>query len=95
MIILIFVEMSGKPENKAAIEMAIAVLSETFRPAESLDATARKYTTADIAEAIAQTTGQMPSVEVVYEVMTAEGYRYVVDETSSMLRYVWLLKYNC
>lgn len=87
--------MSDTDLDNGAIEQAIAVLSETFAPADTLDDTARRYTSAQIAQAICEIMGRMPSVELVYAMMSEYGYQYVVDETSATIRYVWLLKYKC
>lgn len=72
----------------------MAVLSETFAPASSIDESAKRYTSAQLAQAIYELTGVSPSLEVLYRIMTKCGYRYVVDETSAALKYVWLLKYK-
>lgn len=82
-------------ENKdAIITKAIEVLSETFTRAETLDDSARRYTSVQVAAAIYELTGVSPSVEVVFSVMTEFDYRFVIDETSTALKYVWLLKYK-
>lgn len=72
----------------------MAVLSETFAPASSIDESAKRYTSAQLAQAIYELNGVSPSLEVLYRIMTECGYRYVVDETSAALKYVWLLKYK-
>ena len=77
-----------------AIVAAIAVLSETYTPATNLQDCSRKFTTAQVVEAIAELTGKRVSQETVYEAMTAEGYKYQIDETSSAVKYVWLLNYR-
>lgn len=81
-------------EQDKIIEQTVAVLSETFTPASSLDESAKRYTSAQLAQAIYELTGVSPSIEVLYQIMTECGYRYVVDETSASLRYVWLLQYR-
>jgi hypothetical protein len=85
---------SKESDNNIALSMAIDVLAETFERAATLDDTARRFTTADVAAAIGDLTGFTPSVQVVYQTLIAEGYQYVVDETYTGLRYVWLLKYK-
>ena len=81
-------------ELEKTVEPTIAVLSETFMPAASLNDSAKRYTSVQVAQAIYDLTGASPSIELIYQVMQEHGYRYVVDETSATLKYVWLLKYN-
>lgn len=81
-------------KQEQIIEETVSVLSETFAPASSIDESAKRYTSAQLAQAICELTGVSPSIEVLYRVMTESGYRYVVDETSATLRYVWLLQYR-
>ena len=81
-------------EQEKSIEETVAVLSETFAPASSIDDSAKRYTSAQLAQAIYELTGVSPSLEVLYRIMTECGYHYVVDETSASLRYVWLLQYR-
>lgn len=81
-------------KQEQIIEEMVSVLSETFAPASSIDESAKRYTSAQLAQAILELTGVSPSIEVLYRVMTESGYRYVVDETSATLRYVWLLQYR-
>lgn len=81
-------------EQEKIIEATVAVLSETFVPASSIDESAKRYTSAQLAQAIYELTGVSPSLETLYRIMTKCGYRYVVDETSATLRYVWLLQYR-
>ena len=81
-------------ELKKTVEQTIAVLSETFMPEESLNESAKRYTSVQVAQAIYDLTGASPSIELIYQVMQEHGYRYVVDETSATLKYVWLLKYK-
>lgn len=73
---------------------AVAVLSETYAPAQHLADAAKRYTSDEIASAVYQLTGKQASNEVVFEVMSGEGYRYVIDETSTTIKYVWLLNYR-
>lgn len=84
----------NKNRNEELVGQAIAVLSETFSPAMSIADSAKTYTSVQMSQAIADLTGLSVSTEAVYAVMIELGYRYVVDETSTTLRYVWLLKYN-
>ena len=81
-------------ELEKTVEQTIAVLSETFMPAASLNDSAKRYTSVQVAQAIYDLTGASPSIELIYQVMREKGYRYVVDETSATLKYVWLLKYR-
>lgn len=81
-------------KSEELIAQAIMVLSETFSPAMSIADSAKTYTSMQMSQAIADLTGLSVSSDAVYAVMTELGYRYVVDETSTTLRYVWLLKYN-
>lgn len=81
-------------ELEKTVEQTIAVLSETFMPAASLNDSAKRYTSVQVAQAIYDLTGASPSIELIYQVMQEHGYRYVVDETSATLKYVWLLKYK-
>lgn len=81
-------------ELDKTIEQTVAVLSETFAPAASLDDSAKRYTSAQLAQAIYELTGVAPKLETLYQIMQEYGYRYVVDETSASLRYVWLLRYR-
>ena len=76
------------------VEQTIAILSETFMPAVSLDDSAKRYTSVQVAQAIYDLTGTSPSIDLIYQVMQDYGYRYVVDETSATLKYVWLMKYR-
>ncbi len=81
-------------EQEKIIEETVDVLSETFAPASSIDESAKRYTSAQLVQAIYELTGVSPSIEMLYQIMTECGYRYVVDETSASLRYVWLLQYR-
>lgn len=84
----------SEQEIDRTIEQTVEVLSETFVPAQSLEESAKRYTSVQLALAIYDLVGITPSVEVLYRVMLEYGYRYVVDETSASLKYVWLLKYR-
>lgn len=86
--------MGKEKQINQAITEAITVLSETYCPAQNFEDAAKRYTSDEIVGAVHQLTGKMMSNEVAYEIMQAEGYRYVVDETSSTIKYVWLLKYR-
>lgn len=81
-------------EQDKIIEQTVAVLSETFTPASSLDESAKRYTSAQLAQAIYELAGVSPKFETLYRIMLEAGYRYVVDETSAALKYVWLLQYR-
>lgn len=84
--------MSGNEDK--VIAAAIEVLSETFAPAATAEESARRYTSVQLSTAIYKLTGAALDVETLYEVMIEYGYRYVVDETSAGIKYVWLLKYR-
>lgn len=86
--------MMNDQELDRIIEQTVAVLSETFVPAQSLDECAKRYTSTELAQAIYDLTGIAPGTETLYRIMQEYGYRYVVDETSASLKYVWLLKYK-
>ena len=86
--------MMNDQEQEKIIEATVAVLSETFAPASSIDESAKRYTSAQLVQAIYELTGVSPSLEVLYRIMTECGYCYVVDETSASLRYIWLLQYR-
>lgn len=81
-------------EQEKIIEETVAVLSEMFAPASSIDESAKRYTSAQLAQAISDLTGIAPGTETLYRIMQEYGYHYVVDETSAALKYVWLLKYK-
>lgn len=86
--------MSNKNNIDKSVLMAIEVLSETFSPVSKFSDAARCYTSIQVAEAIKDLTGQLISTEIVYQVMSDLGYTYVIDETSTTVKYVWLLKYK-
>lgn len=81
-------------EQEKIIEATVDVLSETFAPASSIDESAKRYTSAQLAQAIYELAGVSPKFETLYRIMLEAGYRYVVDETSAALKYVWLLQYR-
>lgn len=76
------------------IVKAVTVLSETFEPAGTADESAKRYTSQQLASAIYELTGAVVDIETLYEIMAEYGYRYVVDESSAGMKYVWLLKYR-
>lgn len=84
----------SEQEIDTTITQTVEVLSETFAPAQTLEESAKRFTSVQLAQAIYDLAGITPSVEVLYQVMLEYGYRYVVDETSASLKYVWLLKYR-
>lgn len=84
----------SEQEIDTTIAQTVKVLSETFVPAQTLEESAKRYTSVQLAQAIYDLAGITPSVEALYQVMQEYGYRYVVDETSASLKYVWLLKYR-
>lgn len=84
----------SEQELDTIIEQTVEVLSETFIPAQSLDESAKRYTSVELAQAIYDLAGITPGIEVLYRIMQEYGYRYVIDETSASLKYVWLLKYR-
>ena len=81
-------------DDDRLISEAVAVLSETFVPAETIDDSARRYTTAQIMQAINELCGRTVPADILYGIMTEYGFRYVIDESSTTIRYVWLLKYR-
>lgn len=84
-----------KNENKDdAIIAAINVLSDTFAPAVDQNNSAKRFTTPQVAAAINELTGTIVREDFVYEIMKSMDYLYVVDETSTRLKYVWLLNYR-
>ena len=76
------------------IRATIEVLSDTFAPAATPEESARRYTTPQLADAIRDLTGMFVPPELLFAVMSEAGFRYVVDENSSGMKYVWLLKYR-
>lgn len=78
----------------AVIAGIVEVFSETFISAESVESSSRRYTSLQMAQAIYELTGANVPIPALYQVMTEYGYKYVVDETSVTIKYVWLLKYR-
>ena len=76
------------------VAQAIDVLSEHFVPADRIDDCSRRYTSAQLAQAIYELSGLAVPTEVIYEIMTEYGFRYELDEYSPTVKYVWLLKYK-
>lgn len=83
-----------KDNTDDAITAAVAVIDETFTPAVTIDDSARRYTSSQVSQAIFDLTGVNVTNDVVYAALSDAGYKYVVDETSTTIKYVWLLKYR-
>lgn len=86
--------MSENKHNEEIIVKAVEVLSETFEPAATAEESAKRYTSVQLSAAIYELAGVVVDVEALYEILIEYGYRYVVDESSAGMKYVWLLKYR-